>query len=99
MLAWGNHDVCGEQCNFDADDPAVADSRTLQILKAQATSIPNGASAAVRLLRRRRARHGGCEIYSVSVVDERYRLVHAPTVIELQTLFARRARAAIRAPE
>jgi hypothetical protein len=42
VLTWGNHDVCGERCNFDSDQPGVADSGTLHILKAQATSIPDG---------------------------------------------------------
>lgn len=30
-----------------------------------------------------RARHGDTDIYNVSVVDEHYRLVHAPTIIDL----------------
>ena len=42
VLTWGNHDVCGEQCDFAADHPTVADSRMLHILKAEATTIPSG---------------------------------------------------------
>jgi hypothetical protein len=40
ILTWGNHDWCGERCRFDADSPGVADSRMLQILLAQSTTIP-----------------------------------------------------------
>jgi Icc-related predicted phosphoesterase len=45
VLTWGNHDICGERCNFDADDPGIADSRTLQIVNTRTTSIPNGAGS------------------------------------------------------
>src|SRR5687768_17013574 len=40
LLTWGNHDWCGEACDFHADFPPAASSETLQILLAQETTIP-----------------------------------------------------------
>ena len=40
LLTWGNHDWCGEACDFHADGPPAASPETLQILLAQSTTIP-----------------------------------------------------------
>ena len=39
VLTWGNHDACGAHCDFSADAPDVADSRTLQIVNTRTTTI------------------------------------------------------------
>lgn len=45
VLTWGNHDTCGARCDFSADEPDIADSRSLQIVNTRATSIPDGAGS------------------------------------------------------
>jgi 3',5'-cyclic AMP phosphodiesterase CpdA len=39
VLTWGNHDWCGETCDFSADAPQRASSTTLQILSDEATTV------------------------------------------------------------
>ena len=165
VATWGNHDFCGQACDFSSDAPAHAASTTLQIavddlvhiptagdgtlrvwatpwsiafgdwafmktpeeLAATYAHIPEGTDvvmshqppygygdlvtelsgervhvgshellAAIERVKPRlvvcghihgghgRYEHLGIPIYNVSVVDERYRNVHAPTVIELE---------------
>src|SRR6185436_8527495 len=38
ILTWGNHDWCGQACDFAPDSPAAAPSTTLQILVDTSTS-------------------------------------------------------------
>ena len=164
VATWGNHDWCGQACDFTRDAPGHAPSTTLQIVVDRQTDItldagrrvsiwatpwsvafmdwafmktapelaetyaripdgidilmshqppfgygdqvtePSGEThrigsrellAAIERVRPRlvicghvhgghgRYEHQGIPIYNVSVVDERYRHVHAPTVIEL----------------
>ncbi len=40
VLTWGNHDWCGQACDFKADSPATAPLTTLQILVDTATLVP-----------------------------------------------------------
>jgi hypothetical protein len=40
ILTWGNHDWCGQACDFSDDAPGRASTATLQILVDQATSVP-----------------------------------------------------------
>jgi Icc-related predicted phosphoesterase len=49
ILTWGNHDWCGQACDFEADSPAAAASTTLQILVDRGTSVPgtNGSGRAI----------------------------------------------------
>lgn len=171
VLTWGNHDWCGQACDFSADAAGTAPTTRLQILVDEATRIPAGAAnsneavatpltiwatpwsnqfmdwafmkrpadlarvyaaipagidilvshqppygygdrsfddpsgkvehlgspellAAIERVRPKlvicghiheghgRYEHDGIPIYNVSVVDDRYRLVHEPTVIE-----------------
>lgn len=42
LLTWGNHDWCGERCDFSADAPGAARSDTLQILNAASAHIQTG---------------------------------------------------------
>ena len=168
VLTWGNHDWCGQACNFRSDSPAHARSTDLQVLVDECTVVPSSAGRRVsiwatpwsnRFLRWAfmkdprdlvqvyaaipdgtdilvshqppygygdrtfnldsarvehvgsrqlldaiervrpkmvicghvhggfgRYEHHGIPIYNVSVVDERYRLVNAPTTIELPEL-------------
>jgi hypothetical protein len=44
ILTWGNHDWCGQKCDFEADSPAAASSMTLQILVDRGTSVPGAAA-------------------------------------------------------
>ena len=166
LLTWGNHDWCGEACDFHSDGPPAAASKTLQILLAQSTTIPRpdggpplrvwaspwsnrfgdwafmrapadlapvyesipegidvlvshqppyghcdavpdfrtgrpspqGSRQLLMAIDRvkpkivicghiheghGRADHDGVPIYNVSVVDEHYQLVHAPTIIDM----------------
>jgi hypothetical protein len=165
VATWGNHDFCGERCDFSADSPAHADPAVLVIgvdelveipcadrtpplrvwmtpwsaafghwafmkspgeLEAVYAQIPANVDmlvthqpphgfgdvitdlsgdamhvgsrellAAIERVRPRlvvcghihgghgRYEHDGIPIYNVSVVDERYRNVHQPTVIDL----------------
>lgn len=164
ILTWGNHDFCGQACDFGSDAPSRAASTALQIVVDERTTVPapsggevsiwatpwstlfmdwafmkppdelariyagipegidilvshqppygygdhvvseDGAThhvgspdllAAIERVRPRlvvcghihrghgRYEHQGIPIYNVSVVDERYRLVHEPTAIEL----------------
>ena len=168
VTTWGNHDWCGQACDYSADAPARASTTTLQIvvdaltrvpsddstqaaditiwatpwsiafgdwafmktpaeLAAEYARIPEGIDilmshqppygygdlvtdlsgdrvhvgspellAAIERVRPRlvvcghihaghgRYEHQGVPIYNVSVVDERYRNVHEPTVIDLE---------------
>jgi 3',5'-cyclic AMP phosphodiesterase CpdA len=170
LLTWGNHDWCGQACNFRSDSPALARSTVLQILVDEGTTVPSAEGAnrqvsvwatpwsnpfmrwafmkrpsdleyvyaaipdntdilvshqppygygdrafnldlghvehvgspellhAIERVQPRlvicghvhggfgRYDHQGIPIYNVSVVDERYRLVNAPTVIDLPEL-------------
>jgi predicted MPP superfamily phosphohydrolase len=176
VATWGNHDWCGERCDFSHYAPAASPATTLQILVDKGTRIPrrsegrptsrgwvrvwgtpwsnvfmqwafmkrpaalaaayaripagidilvshqppwgygdspfDPASGKVEHLGSRellaaiervrpglvicghihgghgRYEHDGIPIYNVSVVDEQYRLVHAPTVIEAQPVSA-----------
>jgi hypothetical protein len=170
VATWGNHDWCGQACDFSRDAPGAAATTTLQILVDQATDVPVSAPvgavvsplsvwatpwsnqfmdwafmkepaqltevydaipvgidilvshqpphghgdqspddrsgtilhlgsrqllAAIERVRPKvvicghiheghgRYDHGGVPIYNVSVVDERYRLTHEPTVIDV----------------
>jgi hypothetical protein len=170
IATWGNHDWCGQGCDWSRDAPGTAPTATLQILVDQATDVPasepagalvppisvwatpwsnqfmdwafmkepaqlakvydqipvsvdvlvshqpphgygdqspdHGSGrlrhlgsrellAAIERVRPRlvicghihegygRYDHDGVPIYNVSVVDERYRLTHQPTVIDL----------------
>ena len=165
VATWGNHDFCGERCDFSADSPSQADPAALVIGVDELVQIPRGASepplrvwttpwsaafgdwafmksagelatvyaqipaaidvlvthqppfgygdlisdmsgdtmhvgsrellAAIERVRPRLVvcghihgghghyEHDGIPIYNVSVVDERYRNVHEPTVIDL----------------
>lgn len=167
VLTWGNHDWCGQACDFAGDSPATARSTDLQILVDQQTRIPHpdgeprtcsvwatpwsnpfmrwafmkqprdlepiyaripegtdilishqppygygdrtfdvesghllhvGSRELLVAIERMRLRlvfcghvhggfgryeHAGIPIYNVSVVDERYRLVNEPTVVDL----------------
>jgi hypothetical protein len=167
VVTWGNHDWCGQVCDFVLDSPQHARSKDFQILVDEGTTVPSpdatagrmsvwgtpwsnrfgrwafmkeprhlapiyaaipGATdiivshqpphgygdqtfnldsgrvehlgsrellAAIERVRPRvvicghvhggfgRFEHLGIPIYNVSVVDEQYRLVNAPTVIEL----------------
>lgn len=40
IATWGNHDWCGQACDFSRDAPGVASTRDLQILVDQATRVP-----------------------------------------------------------
>jgi hypothetical protein len=40
LLTWGNHDWCGEACDFHSDWPPAASSQMLQILLTRETTIP-----------------------------------------------------------
>ena len=40
LLTWGNHDWCGQACNFRSDSPAHARSTDLQILVDEGTTVP-----------------------------------------------------------
>src|SRR5262245_46149006 len=42
VLTWGNHDWCGQRCDFRADGPAAAADATLQVLVDQVTHVQNG---------------------------------------------------------
>ena len=165
VATWGNHDFCGERCDFSADSPSQADPAALVIGVDELVQIPRGAGepplrvwttpwsaafgdwafmksagelatvyaqipaaidvlvthqppfgygdlisdmsgdtmhvgsrellAAIERVRPRLVvcghihgghghyEHDGIAIYNVSVVDERYRNVHEPTVIDL----------------
>jgi Calcineurin-like phosphoesterase len=167
VLTWGNHDWCGQACNFSSDSPARAQASELQIVVDEGTTVPTPTGGAVSIwatpwsnqfmrwafmreprdlervyaaipdgidilvshqpplgygdcvanpdaghvehvgsrellaaIERIRPKivicghvhggfgryeHSGIPIYNVSVVDESYRLVNAPTVIELRT--------------
>jgi hypothetical protein len=163
VLTWGNHDWCGQLCNFTEDSPAVASAGNLQILVDEGTNLPGDHHpisiwatpwsnqfmrwafmkppeelaridagipagidilvshqppygygdlcanyntgriehfgsrellAAIERVRPKlvfcghmhegfgRYEHEGIPIYNVSVVDDRYRLVHEPTVVD-----------------
>jgi hypothetical protein len=73
ILTWGNHDWCGQACSFEADSPLHADTTDLQIVVCGHAHAGFG-----------RYEHNGIPIYNVSVVDEQYRMVNAPTIIDLQ---------------
>ena len=45
LLTWGNHDWCGQACDFTCDSPGVAASTTLQIVVDTATSVPGTGAA------------------------------------------------------
>ena len=45
ILTWGNHDWCGESCDFSTDAPGVAPTATLQIVVDQGTHVPYAASS------------------------------------------------------
>jgi Icc-related predicted phosphoesterase len=45
ILTWGNHDWCGQACNFQGDSPNVASSTALQILVDGGTSVPGNGAA------------------------------------------------------
>jgi hypothetical protein len=170
IATWGNHDWCGQACDFSRDAPTAAATTKLQILVDEATDVPVSAPAgavvppisvwatpwsnqfmdwafmkeparlanvydeipvgidilvshqppygygdqspdhasgrmrhlgsrqllaAIERVRPKlvicghihegygRYDHGGVRIYNVSVVDERYRLTHEPTVIDV----------------
>ena len=40
VLTWGNHDWCGQACDFSGDAPGRASSTTLQIVVDEGTSVP-----------------------------------------------------------
>ena len=40
ILTWGNHDWCGQACDFSGDAPGRASTTTLQILVDDGTSVP-----------------------------------------------------------
>jgi hypothetical protein len=40
IATWGNHDWCGQACDFSRDAPGAAATTTLQILVDQATDVP-----------------------------------------------------------
>lgn len=40
ILTWGNHDWCGQVCDFQSDSPAHAGSTDLQILVDEGTTVP-----------------------------------------------------------
>ncbi len=42
VLTWGNHDWCGEACDFSADAPPAARTTALQIVIDQATTVSVG---------------------------------------------------------
>jgi hypothetical protein len=42
VLTWGNHDWCGQACDFRRDSPAEARSTELQILVDEGTRVPAG---------------------------------------------------------
>lgn len=48
IATWGNHDFCGQACDFSADMPGRASSTTLQIVVDQLTAVPSAASAGAR---------------------------------------------------
>lgn len=42
VLTWGNHDWCGEACDFSADAPPAAQTAALQIVIDQTTTVSVG---------------------------------------------------------
>src|SRR5215217_6124896 len=40
LATWGNHDFCGQSCDFSADSPARASLCDLQILVDETTRVP-----------------------------------------------------------
>ena len=44
VATWGNHDWCGEACDFSGDAPGSAPATRLQILVDETTRIPDGTS-------------------------------------------------------
>src|SRR5262245_34924520 len=48
LLTWGNHDFCGQACDFHSDPPAAAATTTLQILVDESTVVSaNGRTLSV----------------------------------------------------
>jgi Icc-related predicted phosphoesterase len=45
ILTWGNHDWCGQACDFRHDSPASASTTDLQIVVDEATRVPLGSAA------------------------------------------------------
>lgn len=45
IATWGNHDWCGQACDFPHDSPAVASTTHLQILLDQTTRVPANSEA------------------------------------------------------
>ena len=41
ILTWGNHDWCGQACDFGGDAPEAAPSTSLQIVVDRRTSVPS----------------------------------------------------------
>jgi 3',5'-cyclic AMP phosphodiesterase CpdA len=49
LLTWGNHDWCGQACNFRSDSSEHARSTDLQILVDEGTTVPFSGAASGRL--------------------------------------------------
>ena len=44
IATWGNHDFCGQRCDFSADSPSRASLTDLQILVDEMTHVPSMSS-------------------------------------------------------
>jgi predicted thioesterase len=49
VLTWGNHDWCGQKCDFSADSPAHARTTDMQVLVDEGTTVPTESGADVRV--------------------------------------------------
>jgi len=49
IVTWGNHDWCGEHCDFSADAPGRAASTALQIVVQEQTSVPSSNGSRVTI--------------------------------------------------
>ncbi len=48
IVTWGNHDFCGQACDYSADAPARAPTTTLQIVVDELTTVPSADSPPAR---------------------------------------------------
>jgi Icc-related predicted phosphoesterase len=48
IATWGNHDFCGQACDYSSDRPGRAPATTLQIVVDELTTVPSAASTGAR---------------------------------------------------